>query len=93
MSYAILTKSLDELQQIMKLPNDFTLVSVQFDMRHGTISFLVESSRLPEKDKEETMSSRGHATMDVTYRVERISSDIDFTRVTPLIFVDGQQIQ
>ncbi len=91
MPYAILTKPLDELAQIMKLPDDFTLISAQHDMKHGTISFLVESPRFPEKDKEETIAPRGHATMDVVYRVERIASDIDFTRVTPLVFVDGKE--
>ncbi len=52
MGYAVLTKSLDEIAQIMKLPDEYALVAAQFDMRHGAISFLVESSKFPEKDKE-----------------------------------------
>jgi len=93
MPYAILTKSLDELAQIMKLPDEYTLVSAQFDMHHGSISFLVESSKLPEKDKEQASMHQGKTTMDVVYSEERLGAGIDFTKVTPMIFVDGKEFR
>ena len=30
--------------------------------------------------------------MDVVYSEERLGEDVGFTRVTPLIFVDGKEI-
>jgi hypothetical protein len=93
MGYTILTKTLDEIAQLMKLPDEYALIAAQYDMGHGAISFIVESAKIAGKDKEEMMRFRSQTVMDVVYSEERLGAGIDFTRVKAVILVDGKEIK